>query len=75
MPCIRPDGTFEPTARSVLNLLDSPQTVENISRELRMPVYRVRMTLRELGDAGLVVADAEQYRATDAGRARLVQTA
>jgi len=75
MACIRPDGTLEPTARSVLKLLDAPQTVEDISRELRMPVYRVRMTLRELGDAGLVAVEAEQYRATDAGRARLVQTA
>ncbi len=73
MPCIRPDGTLEPAARSILKLFDLPQTVEDISRELRMPVYRVRMTLRELIDAGLVAADADRYRATDAGRARLAQ--
>ncbi len=74
MPCIRPDGTLEPTARSILKLLHLPQTVEDISRELRMPVYRVRMTLRELGDAGLAVGDADHYRATDTGRSRLAQT-
>ncbi len=73
MACIRPDGTLEPAARSVLKVLDSPQTVEEIARQLRMPVYRVRMSLRELSEAGLVIGEAEHYRATDAGRIRLEQ--
>ena len=73
MACIRPDGTLEPTARSVLKVLDSPQTVEEIARQLRMPVYRVRMSLRELGDAEFVASEAEHYQVTDAGRARLAQ--
>jgi len=73
MACIRPDGTLEPAARSVLKALALPQTAEEISRQLRMPVYRVRMSLRELSEAGLVVGEAEHYRATDAGRIRFAQ--
>ena len=73
MACIRPDGTLEPVARSVLRVLSSPRTVEEIARQVRIPVYRVRVSLRELGEAGLLTSDAEQYRLTESGQARLSQ--
>jgi predicted transcriptional regulator len=75
MPCVKPDGTLEPMAQAILRALRTPRTVEGVCDHVRLPLYRVRSTVRELVEAGLV-ADADgALRLTDAGAARLLEQA
>ena len=75
MPCVRPDGTLEPMAQAILRALGTPRTAEGVCDHLRLPLYRVRSTVRELVEAGLV-ADADgALRLTDAGAARILEQA
>ena len=54
MPCVKPDGTLEPMAQAILRALGTPRTAEGVCDHLRLPLYRVRSTVRELVEAGLV---------------------
>jgi predicted transcriptional regulator len=73
MPCVKPDGTLEPMAQAIVRALRTPRTIEGVCEHLRLPLYRVRSTVRELVEAGLV-ADADgALRLTDAGAARLLE--
>ena len=75
MPCVKPDGTLEPIAQAILRALGTPRTEEGVCDHLRLPLYRVRSTVRELVEAGLV-ADADGVlRLTDAGAARILEQA
>jgi predicted transcriptional regulator len=75
MPCVKPDGTLEPMAQAILRALRTPRTAEGVCDHLRLPPYRVRSTVRELVEAGLV-ADADgTLRLTDAGAARILEQA
>jgi hypothetical protein len=75
MPCVKPDGTLEPMAQAILRALGTPRTAEGVCDHLRLPLYRVRSTVRELVEAGLV-ADADgTLRMTDAGAARILEQA
>lgn len=71
MPCVKPDGTLEPMAQAILRALRTPKTVEAVCDYLRLPLYRVRSTVRELVEAGLVTEVEGQYALTPAGEARV----
>jgi predicted transcriptional regulator len=71
MPCVKPDGSLEPMAQAILRALRTPQTVEGVCDALRLPLYRVRSTVRELVEAGLVAELEGQYTLTPAGEARV----
>ena len=71
MPCVKPDGTLEPMAQAILRALRTPRTAEGVCDFLRLPLYRVRSTVRELAEAGLVSETAGRYALTDAGAARI----
>jgi len=71
MPCVKPDGTLEPMAQAIIRVLRTPQTVESVCDYLRLPLYRVRSTVRELVEAGLVAETEGQYALTPAGKARV----
>ena len=71
MPCVKPDGTLEPMAQAIIRTLRTPQTVEGVCDHLRLPLYRVRSTIRELVEAGLVAEKEGQYALTAAGEARV----
>ncbi len=71
MACVNPDGTVEPVARAVLLALRTPGSPEDVAKEVRLPLYRVRSSLRELQQAGLVEERGGAYALTDAGRTRL----
>jgi len=68
MPCVKPDGTIEPMAQAILRALHTPRTAEGICEYLRLPLYRVRSTVRELLEAGLVAETDGVYGLTDSGR-------
>jgi hypothetical protein len=75
MPCVKPDGTLEPMAQAIIRALRTPRTAEGVCDHLRLPLYRVRSTVRELVEAGLVADAGEALRLTDAGAARILEQA
>jgi predicted transcriptional regulator len=75
MPCVKPDGTLEPMAQAILRTLRTPRTVEGVCDHLRLPLYRVRSTARELVEAGLVADTDGALHLTDAGAARVLEQA
>ncbi len=71
MPCVKPDGTLEPMAQAIVRALGTPRTVQGVCDYLRLPLYRVRSTMRELFEAGLVAEKDGVYGLTDKGRRRV----
>lgn len=71
MGCINPDGTLAPSARTVLEFLKSPKNPLEVAQHTGMPMYRVRMSLRELSEAGLLSETDGLYQITEAGLERL----
>lgn len=71
MACINSDGSLTLVARDVLGALDQPRVIEEIRDIAHQPVYRVRASLREMGELGLVVKTDDGYSITEAGRAKL----
>jgi predicted transcriptional regulator len=71
MPCVKPDGTLEPMAQAIVRVLITPRTIEGVCEHLRLPLYRVRSTMRELVEAGLVVERDGRYGLTDKGQGRV----
>ena len=71
MACINPDGTLTPSAKKVLFALRTPGTQADVAELTSMPMYRVRMSLRELIEAGLLEDTEGRYQATPAGLAKL----
>ncbi|MCB1032662.1 MAG: hypothetical protein KDD47_02380 [Acidobacteria bacterium] len=71
MACISSDGTLTEAARNLLAALSDPLEPEEIGRRVGQPLYRVRSSLREMSEAGLVSHAGGNYQVTDAGRQRL----
>jgi len=70
VPCVKPDGTLEPMAQAIVRALRTPRTTEGVCEHLRLPLYRVRSTMRELVEAGLVAETAGGYALTATGAER-----
>ena len=75
MPCVKPDGTLEPMAQAILRALRTPRTAEGVCDFLRLPLYRVRSTVRELVEAGLAAETAGRYARTPEGEAHIQESA
>jgi hypothetical protein len=71
MGCINPDGTMEPAARALLQALRTPRTPDELSREIKYPLYRIRSLLRETAEAGLVSEGGGGHALTAAGKERV----
>ena len=75
MACINPDGTLSTVARRVLETLGQPADPPALAANLALPLWRIRASLREIGRAGLVVADDSStpatFRISDLGREAL----
>ena len=72
MACVNTDGTLTQSARSVLGAAREPALPEEIATLTGLPLYRIRSSLRELRDAGLVEAQLDgRYRLTTAGIERI----
>jgi predicted transcriptional regulator len=70
---VKPDGTIEPMAQAILRALRTPRTAEGVCEHLRLPLYRVRSTVRELLEANLVTETAGEYALTVVGAERVQQ--
>jgi DNA-binding IclR family transcriptional regulator len=72
MACVNTDGTLTQSARSVLAAAREPALPEEIASQTGLPLYRIRSSLRELHDAGLLEAQLDgRYRLTTAGSERI----
>jgi hypothetical protein len=71
MACINPDGTLTPTAQAVISALKTCSSAGEIGLATGLPIYRVRATIRELIEAGLVLEKGGQYQLADSGKERL----
>ncbi len=72
MACINPDGTLAPSAQSILKALGGgPAKAEALAHQAGLPLFRVRSSMRELVEAGLVTEADGAYALTDAGGERL----
>ncbi len=72
MACVNPDGTLTPSALAVLKAVQqAPQTAEALATLVGLPLFRVRSSLRELREAGLLNESEGVYRLTPQGEETL----
>ncbi len=71
MPCINSDGSLTSIAKSILKVLMEPLTEEEIVKKAEMPLFRVRMSIREFLAAELIRQENDKYIITDKGKEKL----
>ena len=74
MACVNPDGSLTSSARQMLQLLKEPHTPEEAATKAGQPLFKVRSSLREMIEAGLVVLDGDRYHLTEIGAAKANQS-
>ena len=67
MACINPDGTLSAVAMLMLDYLSEPRTEVDIVHRAAQPVYRIRASLRELADSGMVELKENHWKITAKG--------
>ena len=72
MGCVNSDGSITDSARKMLTLLTNPLTAEEAALNSGLPLFRIRSSLREMAEAGLVMSSGGKYATTDLGRAHIV---
>ena len=73
MGCVNPDGSLSASAWQMLKLLQEPQTAEKAASYSGLPLFRVRASLREMVESGMIKLDGDLYGLTEAGRDKLNQ--
>jgi predicted transcriptional regulator len=68
MACVSADGTITSTAKALIKSLDVPLRAEEIAARLGAPLFKVRSSLRELVEAGLVMVQGDKYIASEEGK-------
>jgi len=71
MACINEDGTLTPSAKVVLSALSSPRILEDVAKSTQLPLFRIRSSIREMLEAGLIEEKKGKYVATTLGRAKV----
>jgi predicted transcriptional regulator len=71
MPCVLPDGTVAPVAKRILSMASKERSAEEIADETGVPLFRVRSSIRELLEAGLLEDRGERYRITEKGKEKI----
>lgn len=74
MACVNADGTLTKSAQAVLEALRAPATPAEVAGKTGFPLFRIRSSLRELKEAGLLDEMLDgRYRLTAAGLERVGQ--
>ena len=71
MACINPDGTLTKSAKALLQAIETPLSAEEISAAIGQPLFKVRSSLREMGNAGLIGENEGRHQITDTGKEAL----
>ncbi|MEW5925081.1 MAG: hypothetical protein AB1746_13935 [Candidatus Zixiibacteriota bacterium] len=71
MGCVNPDGTITSSARRMLQILTEPMTPEEAARAAGQPLFKVRSSLREMVESGLIENEGDRYLITESGLQKL----
>lgn len=71
MGCVTPDGKPTESGRKILASIKDHGLPEEIAKETKLPLFRVRSGLRDLSEVGYVKEEQGKYNLTDAGRKAL----
>jgi len=71
MACINANGSLTPSARRVLFNLSSASTLEEAAKSTGLPLFRLRSSIREMLEAGLLEEKEGKYVATKLGQAKM----
>ena len=71
MACINPDGTLTPSAKAILSAVSSPTPLEEVAKSTGLPLFRIRSSIREMLEAGLVEEKEGKYAVTKLGREKI----
>ncbi len=66
--CVTPDGKPTESGRKMLVSIKEKHLPEEIAKEAKLPLFRVRSGLRDLLEAGYIKEEQGKYNLTDAGR-------
>jgi predicted transcriptional regulator len=67
MPCINTDGTISRSAELILLSCHTASTFEDLVREVKLPLFRIRSATRELAAAGLLEPAGDKFLTTEKG--------
>jgi predicted transcriptional regulator len=62
--CINVDATLTRSGVSILLTLQTPMTPEEVAKETRIPLFKVRSSIREFLAASLVQAADDKFQTT-----------
>jgi predicted transcriptional regulator len=69
MPCIDDSGNLSDSGKALLSALSKEQLdVKTISSQIGVPLFKVRSSIRELVEAGLIQESNEKYSLTEEGK-------
>lgn len=68
MACVNPDGSLSESGRKLLSVLAEPLTPDEVSRQTGQPLFKVRSSLREMVEAGLINEADGRYAVTARGK-------
>ncbi len=71
MACSSNRGELSQSALKMLAALEAPATPEDLAAHTELPLFRVRASLRELAESGLVELKDGAYATTQLGRTTL----
>jgi DNA-binding IclR family transcriptional regulator len=71
MACLNPDGTLTASAIALLKALTQAGTPQEAAERTGLPLYRIRSSLRELVEAGLLEESEGSYHTTPSGMQRI----
>lgn len=73
MPCVSPDGSLSATGRLMLTAVGSGASAEEVAAGTGKPLFSVRSSMRQLGEAGLVTETDGRFSQTEAGAAKAAE--
>jgi len=71
MPCINPDGTLTESAKTLLKAAYEPMSAEDLAKKIGLPLYKVRSSVREMMEVGLIKETEGKFLITGKGKAFL----
>ena len=71
MGCVSPDGKPTESGRKLLLAAKDYHVPEEIAKETKLPLFRVRSGLRDLSEAGYVKEEVRKYSLTESGKEAL----
>ncbi len=71
MACINADGTISRSAELILLTCRTAAACEDLAREVKLPLFRIRSATRELTAVGLSMPAGEKFLTTDKGNKAL----